>query len=56
LNSRTIIIVTVVGIMFGIGGIVHDFIEVPRGNTPTNGLDGKAIDENLYLQSTEEAF
>jgi len=56
--SATRIIVTTIGVIFGIAGFNHGFFEFLQGNTPTDGLIIQAIGEahRFWPLGTEEAF
>lgn len=56
--NATRLIVTVIGVFFGIGGIDHGFFEFLQGNTPTPGLVINAIGEahRFWIEGTEPAF
>jgi hypothetical protein len=52
------VIVTIVGVIFGLSGINHGFFEFLQGNTPTGGLTIHAIGEEqrFWVEGTEDAF
>jgi hypothetical protein len=56
--SATRVIVTTVGVIFGLSGMNHGLFEILQGNTPTGGLIIQAIGEaqRFWPQGTEEAF
>ena len=51
-------IVTTIGVIFGISGLNHGFFEFLQGNTPTDGFVIQAIGEaqRFWPLGTEEAF
>ena len=56
--NATRVIVTTIGVIFGIAGFNHGFFEFLHGNTPTDGLIIQAIGEaqRFWPLGTEEAF
>ena len=44
MNKATMVVSTL-GIIFGIGGISHGIFEILQGNTPTDGMIISAISE-----------
>ena len=56
--NATRVIITTIGVIFGISGFNHGFFEFLQGNTPTNGLIIQAIGEaqRFWVLGTEEAF
>ncbi len=56
--NATRVIVTAIGVFFGIGGMDHGFFEILQGNTPTTGLVINAIGEaqRFWVEGTEPAF
>ncbi|PKM83261.1 MAG: hypothetical protein CVU89_00455 [Firmicutes bacterium HGW-Firmicutes-14] len=58
INHATRVIVATVGVIFGIGGMVHGFFEALQGYTPTNGLIIHAIGEinRMWAYGNEPAF
>jgi hypothetical protein len=56
--NATRVIVTAIGVFFGIGGMDHGFFEILQGNTPTPGLVINAIGEaqRFWVEGTEPAF
>jgi len=56
--NATRVIVTTIGVIFGIAGFNHGFFEFLQGNTPTDGLVIQAIGEaqRFWALGTEEAF
>lgn len=56
--NATRIIVTTIGVIFGLAGFNHGFFEFLQGNTPTDGLIIQAIGEaqRFWPLGTEEAF
>lgn len=56
--NATRVIVTVIGVIFGISGFNHGFFEFLQGNKPTDGLVIQAIGEEqrFWVEGTEEAF
>jgi hypothetical protein len=56
--NATRVIVTTIGVLFGIAGFNHGFFEFLQGNTPTNGLFIHAIGEaqRFWVHGTEDAF
>jgi hypothetical protein len=56
--NATRIIMTTIGVIFGIGGMNHGPFEFLQGNTPTNGLIIQAIgpEQRFWPLGTEEAF
>ena len=58
MNKATRIIVSTLGIIFGIGGISHGIFEILQGNTPTDGMIISAIGEaqRMWVHGNEIAF
>ncbi len=58
MNRATRTIVSTMGVILAIAGIVHGVFEVFQGNTPTGGLIIQAIGDSQQMWSygTEEAF
>lgn len=58
MNKATRIIVSTLGIIFGIGGISHGIFEILQGNTPTDGMIISAISEaqRMWVHGNEIAF
>ena len=58
MNKATKVIVTALGIIFGLSGISHGFFETLQGNNPTNGMFISAIGVNqrMWLHGAEPAF
>lgn len=56
--NATRIIVTTIGVIFGLSGFNHGFFEFLQGNKPTDGLIIQAIGEaqRFWVYGTEEAF
>jgi len=56
--NATRVIVTTIGVIFGIAGFNHGFFEFLQGNTPTDGLIIQAIGETqrFWPLGSEEAF
>ena len=56
--SATRVIVTTIGVIFGLSGMNHGLFEVLQGNTPTDGFVIQAIGEaqRFWPLGTEEAF
>lgn len=56
--NATPVIVTTIGVIFGLAGFNHGFFEFLQGNTPTDGLIIQAIGEahRFWPEGTEEAF
>jgi hypothetical protein len=56
--NATRVIVTTIGVIFGLAGFNHGFFEFLQGNTPTDGLIIQAIGEaqRFWPLGTEEAF
>ena len=56
--NATRVIATTIGVIFGLAGFNHGFIEFLQGNRPTNGLIIQAIGEGqrFWPLGTEEAF
>ena len=56
--NATRIIVTTIGVIFGLSGFNHGLFEALQGNTPTDGLIIQAIGEaqRFWVLGTEEAF
>ena len=51
-------IVSTLGVLFGISGMIHGFFETLQGNTPTNGLIIFAIGEanRMWIHGNKPAF
>lgn len=58
MNRATRIIVSTIGVILAIAGMVHGYFEILQGSTPTNGLVIQAIGDaqQMWLYGTEEAF
>lgn len=58
MNRATRTIVSTMGVILAISGMVHGIFEVLQGNTPTHGLITQAIGDvqQMWLYGTEEAF
>lgn len=58
MNKATKVIVTTLGIIFGLSGISHGFFETLQGNSPTNGMFISAIgiNQRMWLHGAEPAF
>jgi hypothetical protein len=56
--NATRVIVTTIGVIFGVAGFNHGFFEFLQGNTPTGGLFIHAIGDaqRFWPQGTEDAF
>jgi hypothetical protein len=56
--NATCVIVTTIGVIFGIAGFNHGFFEFLQGNKPTDGLVIQAIGEaqRFWVFGTEDAF
>jgi hypothetical protein len=56
--NATPVVVTTIGVIFGLAGFNHGFFEFLQGNTPTDGLIIQAIGEahRFWPEGTEEAF
>jgi hypothetical protein len=56
--NATRIIITTVGVLFGVSGFNHGFFEFLQGNTPTQGLFIHAIGaaQRFWVEGTEDAF
>lgn len=56
--NATRIIVTTIGVIFGLSGMNHGFFEFLQGNVATNGLVIHAIgpENRFWVQGTEDAF
>lgn len=56
--NATRVIVTTLGVIFGLSGMNHGFFEFLQGNIPTNGLFIHAIGEaqRFWVLGTEDAF
>lgn len=56
MNKATSIIVTTLGVLFGISGMNHGFFEMLQGNTPTNGLYISAIGDGQKMWAHGNEF
>ena len=58
MRNATRVIVSTLGVLFGISGMSHGFFETLQGNTPTNGLIIFAIGEanRMWIHGNKPAF
>ena len=58
MNNATRVIVTTLGVVFGLSGMSHGFFEALQGNTPTSGMYISAIGEahRMWPHGNEPAF
>ena len=58
MRNATRVIVSTLGVLFGISGMIHGFFEALQGNTPTGGMLISAIGEahRMWPHGNEPAF